>query len=102
MWEALRDWDHIRDTLRQDLGDREEQIGVSPWLRAAAWAALTLGWTLVGWPVLALPTVIVFEAVVVPGLGPRRQRELGRLTEWSPPDSFVISPESVPGRPASR
>ena len=102
MWETLRDWDHLRDTLRQDLGDREELVRVSPWLRVAAWLAFTLGWALVGWPVLALPAVVAFEAFVVPGLGRSEERDLGPLAEWWPPPSFVISPEAMPDRPANR
>ena len=102
MWEALRDWDQLRDTLRQDLADREEHDAVSPWFRAAVWLTFTVGWAVVGWPILALPAVVAFEALVVPGLDRPRSRELGRLEAWSPPPSFVISPEAVPDRPASR
>jgi hypothetical protein len=94
MWETLRDWDRLRATLREDLASPRPRV--PRWVRAGGWVGLALGWFLVGLPLLAIPAIIIFESVVVPGLDRRPSRELGPTREWHPPDSFVISPESLP------
>jgi hypothetical protein len=93
MWETLRDWDRLRATLREDLTPGPP---VPRWVRGVAWVGLTLGWYLVGLPLVAVPAIVVFESFVVPGLARRPPRELGPTREWHPPASFVISPESLP------
>jgi hypothetical protein len=102
MWEALRDWDHLRAKLREDLAPTARRPRPPPGIRAAVWVLLAVGWAATGWPYLAIPAVMVFEAFVVPGLAARPRRSLGPLRRWECPESFVVSPESVPGHPAER
>jgi hypothetical protein len=95
MWrESLRDWDRLRATLREDLASARARV--PRWIRATAWLGLALGWYAVGLPLVALPSIVLFEAFVIPALGRPAPRELGPLREWHPPASFVISPESLP------
>jgi hypothetical protein len=101
MWEALRDWDHLRATLREDVAPTARRPRPPPAIRATVWLLFVGGWTLAGWPLLAIPAVIVFEAFVSPGLA-SAERRLGSLRAWEPPESFVVSPESVPGHRAER
>jgi hypothetical protein len=95
--DALVDWHRLRARLREDLGTSRDQGRLSPWLRIAAWALFAGGWSLVGFPLAGILTVVVFETLVVPGLSapPRR---MDRTIEWVPPPSFVISPEAPPPR----
>jgi hypothetical protein len=98
MWEteALRDWDRLRATIREDVAGAARRPRPATWLRLGVWLALLAAWTLVGWPFLAIPAVAAFELFVAPGLRRPRPRELGRLRPWQPPESFVVSPESLP------
>jgi hypothetical protein len=93
--DALVDWHRLRARLREDLGTSRDRGRPSPWLRIAAWTFFTAAWSLVGYPLLAIPAILVFELHVVPGLC-QPPRNMDRTREWLPPPSFVISPESPP------
>ena len=99
--DALVDWHRLRAHLREDLGGSRDRRRLSPWLRIAAWALFAGGWSLTGFPLVAILAVVVFEAVVVPGLS-EPPRAMDRTLEWIPPPSFVISPEALPPRHVSR
>jgi hypothetical protein len=99
--DALVDWHRLRARLREDLGTSRDRRRLSPWLRMAAWALFAGGWSLVGFPLVAILAVVIFEALVVPGLS-EPPRHMDRTVEWLPSPSFVISPEAPPPRGASR
>jgi hypothetical protein len=99
--DALVDWHRLRARLREDLGASRDRGRLSPWLRIAAWTFFTAGWSLVGYPLLAIPAIVVFEGYVVPGIS-EPPRTMDRTAEWVPPPSFLISPESPPPRQGSR
>ena len=99
--DALVDWDRLRARLREDLGTSRDRGRLSPWVRFGAWALFATGWSLVGYPLAAVLAVVVFEACVVPGLA-EPPRRMDRTVHWVPPPSFVMSPEALPPRRASR
>ena len=95
--DALVDWQRLRAGLGHDLRGTRERPRPSPALRLGAWLLFALGWLWVGFPLLAVPAIVLFERYVAPGLArlPVDQLELG---PWLPPPSFVVSPESLPPR----
>jgi hypothetical protein len=93
--DALIDWHRLRVHLREDLGSARGRGHLSPGMRLAAWTLFAAGWSMVGFPLVAMVAILIFEAYVVPGLS-RPERRMGRTVTWVPPPSFVISPEAPP------
>jgi hypothetical protein len=89
------DLDYARMKLQEDFKATRERGKVSPRLRVGAWASLGALAILAGYPVLALPAIVLFEAFVAPRLARRPPRELGALRQWNPPEG-MDSPEALP------
>ncbi|MGH2662391.1 MAG: hypothetical protein ACRDH8_06210 [Actinomycetota bacterium] len=89
------DFDYVRAKLQEDIRATRSRGRVPPLVRIIGWLSLATGAWLLGYPLLAVPTTVVFEAYVAP-LFARRAREIGPLREWHPPESYRESPEAVP------
>lgn len=94
--DALIDWHRLRVHLREDLGSSRGRGRLSPWARLAAWTLFAAGWSVIGFPLVAMVAILIFEAYVVPGLTGPEKRRMDRTVTWVPPPSFVISPEAPP------
>jgi hypothetical protein len=103
MWRCYRDLEQVSEALRKDLRGLRRRGRLSPLLRLAVWGALLAATWPLGAPWVAPPAILLFEAFLAPRLTrPPPPRELGPLRPWHPPDSFVVSPESLPDRPTRR
>lgn len=89
------DFDYVRAKLQEDIGATRSRGRVPPVVRVIGWVSLVAGAWLMGYPLLAVPAVVVFEAYVAPVFA-RRSREIGPLSQWHPPDSYQESPEAGP------
>jgi hypothetical protein len=98
----LKDLDYVRAKLREDFRATKERGRISPRARIAAWGVIAVASTVVGAPALAIPGVVVFEGLVAPLLARPRPKKLGPLVRWSPPESYVESPEAPARLPSDR
>lgn len=100
-WKA--EWSRELDLrgLREDLGTARRRGRVPVRTRLTWWAGIGVVSVLTGAPEAAAPSLLLFEALLAPGLARRPRRPMDSLSEWRPPESWRPSPEA-PARGTGR